>query len=329
MVIHAHFLYEPSEFFHVFTGEEKAQMEGLLHPDVQVTWGQEVAETAVILIGGRPTLEQLSMPNVRALIIPWAGLPTQTGDLLADFPHVAVHNLHHNAAPVAETAVTLLLAAAKLTIPYDQALRQNNWEMRYGERRAALLADKTALILGYGAIGERVARICRAMEMRVLATRRTPPAVQPPEATIYPSDNLPDLLPQTDALIICLPLTAETKGLIGAAELALLPPGAILVNIGRGLIVEEGALYEGLKNGRLYAAGLDVWYNYPPDETSRGQTAPANFPFHELDNVVMSPHRGGLTLDTEKLRLAHLAELLNQAARGEAMGNRVDLRRGY
>ncbi|MBK8987877.1 MAG: hydroxyacid dehydrogenase [Chloroflexi bacterium] len=329
MTIHAHFLYEPAEFFHVFTGEEKAQMEGLLDPAVQVTWGQEAPETAVILIGGRPSREQLRGPNVRVLIVPWAGLPTQTADLLAEFPHVAVHNLHHNAAPVAETAVTLLLAAAKLTIPYDQALRRNNWELRYGERRAALLAGKTALILGYGAIGARVARICQAMEMRVLATKRTPPTIQPPEATIYPSANLPHLLPQADALIICLPLTTETKGLIGAAELALLPPGAILVNIGRGPIVDEAALYEGLRNGRLYAAGLDVWYNYPPDETSRAQTAPANFPFHELDNVVLSPHRGGLTLDTERLRLAHLAELLNQAARGEAMGNRVDLGRGY
>jgi phosphoglycerate dehydrogenase-like enzyme len=109
----------------------------------------------------------------------------------------------------------------------------------------------------------------------------------------------------------------------------LLPPGAILVNIGRGKIVAEGALFEALRDGRLHGAGLDVWYNYPADVNGRACTLPANFPFHELDNVVMSPHRGGQTLDSDRLRMAHLAQLLNCAARGEVMPNQLALDRGY
>jgi len=328
MTIHVHFLHAPSEFFYVFTGEEKALLEQQLDPDVTVTWGEPVPETAVILVGGRPTREQLSGPAVRALIIPWAGLPGETRTLLADFPHVAVHNLHHNAAPVAETAVTLLLAAAKLTIPYDQALRQGDWRPRYSPRKAVLLEGKTALILGYGAIGQRVARACLALGMTVLATKRSVGDGET-AVSLYAPSALPDLLPQAHALIICLPFTAETDGLIGARELALLPAGAVLVNVGRGKIVDEGALYEALRDGGLHAAGLDVWYNYPADENGRAHTLPATYPFHELDNVVLSPHRGGQTLDSDRLRMSHLANLLNHAARGEEMPNQIDLTKGY
>jgi len=103
----------------------------------------------------------------------------------------------------------------------------------------------------------------------------------------------------------------------------------VLVNVGRGSIVDSAALYHSLKDGHLRGAGLDVWYNYPPDPESRPNTPPANFPFHELENVVMSPHRGGGSEDSDTLRMIHLAELLNFAAHGEALPNRVDLQTGY
>jgi phosphoglycerate dehydrogenase-like enzyme len=103
----------------------------------------------------------------------------------------------------------------------------------------------------------------------------------------------------------------------------------VLINIARGPIVDEAALYNALRGGSLYGAGLDVWYNYPADEQSRSHTAPSYHPFHELDNVVMSPHRAGGSDETERLRMAHLAELLNAAARGEPMPNRVNLQAGY
>jgi phosphoglycerate dehydrogenase-like enzyme len=103
----------------------------------------------------------------------------------------------------------------------------------------------------------------------------------------------------------------------------------VLVNVGRGPIVDEAALYAALRDGTLYAAGLDVWYNYPADEAARAHTPPSDYPFHELDNVVMSPHRAGSSVETEALRMVHLARLLNAAARGEPMPNRVDLEAGY
>jgi phosphoglycerate dehydrogenase-like enzyme len=88
-------------------------------------------------------------------------------------------------------------------------------------------------------------------------------------------------------------------------------------------------LYLALRDGRLQGAGLDVWYNYPPDEAARINTPPADYPFSELENVVMSPHRAGGTLETGRLRMTHLAKLLNMAARGEPIPNCLDLERGY
>ncbi len=307
-----------------------AHLRAHLDAEVHLTFGPEVPAPADyhILVTGRPQREHLmASPNLCALIVPWAGLPEETRDLMHDFPHIAVHNLHHNAAPVAEMAVALMLAAAKLVVPMDRALRVHDWTPRYQPSPAILLEGKTALILGYGAIGQRVADLCRALGMKVMVIRRHVSALSPDE--VYPLDALHGLLPQTNVLIVCLPQTPETTGLIGERELALLPPGAVLVNVGRGPIVDEAALYQALRDGALHSAGLDVWYNYPADEAAQCHTPPSAYPFHELDNVVMSPHRAGGSDESEMRRMARLAGLLNTVARGEYMPNRVDLQAGY
>ena len=194
-----------------------------------------------------------------------------------------------------------------------------------------LLSGKTALLLGYGAIGRHVARMCRGMAMEVLAVRRDDDPASDDLAQVFPAGALDDLLPRADALIISLPLTDETRGMIGARELALLPAGAVLVNVGRGPVVDEGALYQALKDGSLGAAGIDVWYTYPDDDDAASATPPSAYPFGELDNVVMSPHRGGLAYEAEQRRerMSAIAEIVNALARGEEAPNRVDLTLGY
>jgi phosphoglycerate dehydrogenase-like enzyme len=248
------------------------------------------------------------------------------------FPHISVHNLHHNALPVAEHAIALLLAAAKMIIPMDRSLRAHDWTLRYQPNPSILLDGKTALILGYGVIGRKVAQLCQGLGMKILAIRRQAGQARvesPTGIEEAPPEALSNLLPRANVLIICLPHTLDTTGLIGAQQLALLPPHALLINVGRGPIVDEAALYHALRDGALRAAGLDVWYNYPADKASRSHRPPSAYPFHELDNVVMSPHRAGGSTETEELRMAHLAELLNTAARGEPVPNKVDLEAGY
>jgi phosphoglycerate dehydrogenase-like enzyme len=321
-MIHVHVLED-------FDEPALALLRANLADSVQLTSGSDIPGDTNILIGGRPTSQQLTAcPFLQALIVPWAGVPENTRELLRDFPHVTLHNLHHNAAATAEMALALLFAAAKFIVPLDQKLRANDWSPRYAPARSLGLEGKTALIIGYGQIGQRVGRVCHALGMNVIATRRNRVEADA-LAEVHPTSDLPQLLPRAQFVIITAPLTPETKGLIGERELAALPRGAVLVNVGRGAIVDEGALYHALKHGALTAAGLDVWYNYPKDEASQANTPPAQYPFGELDNVVLSPHRGGDDFGIDVARMRDLAELLNAAARGDEMANRVSLEAGY
>ncbi|MFY9234517.1 MAG: NAD(P)-dependent oxidoreductase [Fimbriimonadaceae bacterium] len=317
-----------------------------------VTEGEPPVETEM-LIEGRPSRELLDkLPSLRWVVIPFAGVPEATLAVLRQ-SEISLHNLHHNAPETAELAMALLLAAAKQTVPMDIRMRSHDWTPRYELSKTMRLEGKTALVLGYGEIGQRVARACEGLGMKVIAVRRTPhpPAPSPrhssgrggePDARSI--SELPSLLPIADVLMLCLPQTAETIGLIGAKELSLLKKGAILVNIARAVIVDEEALYNALSTGHLHSAGLDVWYRYPQDRKGHGgetvpnyyskeetasNTPPSSFPFHELENLVMSPHRGGLSTENEKARTEHLARIILAASHGEDVPNRVDLEQGY
>lgn len=307
-------------------GHTPEEMWGYLDPAIRLTSGPAVAAEAEILVGGYPTQEQIeASPALRAVIIPWSGVPEATMRLLAAHPHIAVHNLHHNAPAVAEMALALLFAAAKCVLPADRLLRQHDWSARFWQPDPALvLADKSVLILGYGAIGQRVARGCLGLGMRVHVIRQRQTTVETSEGiTWYPRDQLATVLPHAAVLILCLPLTPATRRMLGAAELRLLPRGAILVNVSRAEIVDEAALYHALRDGMLHSAGLDVWYANPgTPEEGRG-TPPAHHPFHTLDNVVMSPHRAGHAAEIEHQRMIHLARMLNGGARGEPLADRV------
>lgn len=315
---------------------ELVGLQQLLAAGIEVTAGTDLPTPTDfhILVAGRPQRAHLTAsPNLRALIVPFAGLPEETRTLLAEFPNLTVHNLHHNSAPTAEMAIALLLAAARFIVPVDRQFRRHDWSARYQPPPVMVLDGLTALILGYGAVGRRVGRVCQALGMRVLGVRRHAPMPGANEygVAVFGREALHRLLPQANALVITLPHTAETEGMIGAAELALLPRGALLVNVGRGSVVDEAALYTALRSGALTAAGLDVWYRYPESREARQHTPPARLPFHELDNVVMSPHVGGAfgSAYTEQARAVQLATLLNAAAREEPMPNRIDLALGY
>jgi phosphoglycerate dehydrogenase-like enzyme len=224
-----------------------------------------------------------------------------------------------------------MMAAAKFLVPFDHALRNGDWGPRNQLNPSVLLNGKTALVLGFGAIGRWVGRACWGLGMHVWGVRRSPgtPDGLDYAAQVFTVGALPNLLPQTDVLLVTLPGTPQTAGMIGEAELRSMPPGGLVVNVGRGIVIDQAALYRALKEGHLAGAGLDVWYNYPSGEEAHRHTFPSDFPFHELENVVMSPHRGGATRDGEPIRMRALAELLNAAERGQAVPNRVDLALGY
>ncbi|MCA8910289.1 MAG: hydroxyacid dehydrogenase [Planctomycetes bacterium] len=321
--MHVHIQNEPDK-------DARRVLEETLDDGIELSFGAQPPglNNYSILVAGRPEPELLEAGiELNTLVIPFAGLPKSTAELLADYPDIAVHNLHHNAPATAELALALLLAATKSVVPIDARFRKGDWSDRGQMDRARQLDGGVALVLGYGAIGKRVAKALSAMGMEVLAVARRKRADSFHEP--HTPDSLPDLLPRADVLVICLPETGETRGLLGAEQLALLPAHAVLVNVARGAIIEEQALFDALKSKRIFAAGLDVWWKYPGSRDEWGNTPPSALPFHELDNVVLSPHRGGHVSDTEQLRMRALGELLNAAVRGDEIPNRVDMKAGY
>jgi len=326
MALHVHFdRLSEIEFF--------TELKPLLGNDIIITAGKEKPEPAEyeILIHSSPNKDWIeNSPKLRAVIIPWAGVSTEVIKFMRQYPHISLHNLHHNKYNTAELGFALLLAAAKNLVPMDQALRMNDWTTRYRMRKAVLLRGKTALILGFGEIGQALASYCLGLGMKVIATRKHLER-QPVEldVQVFTNDHLHQLLPKADVLLITLPLTRETEDLIGEKELMLMPRGSILVNIGRGPVVNQYALYNALKNGHLLAAGSDVWYTYPDSKEEHANTPPADVPFGELENFILSPHRGGMVDEVERQRAQALAKLLNAANLGLPIPNRVDLDAGY
>ena len=145
----------------------------------------------------------------------------------------------------------------------------------------------------------------------------------------YTTDKLHDFLGTTDVLIASVPQTTASIGMLGKAELDLLGPDGLLVNVGRGAVIDEQALYEALRDRRIAGAAIDVWYDYRPEPDAGGRKRPHRYPFHELDNVVLSPHRAASPLD-DLGRWDEVVENLTRLSAGRTdFLNIVDLSREY
>lgn len=287
------------------------------------------ADDIEVLVAGVAT-EALLDTGAHTLIIPWSGVPRSVAALCAARPHIKVHNLHHNAAPVAEHAIGMLLAAARRLVPADRGLRTGDWRLRFETSDAPLINGRRALILGAGAIATRIARAAEGLGMHATLLGSRPRSSDSGNTwPVLGPESLDDALTRADVLFVTLPLTPATDGLLDARRLALLPQGALLVNVGRGPVIDERALFDALATRHLAGAGLDVWYTYPQGQDARAHTPPSAFPFGELDHVVLSPHRAGHGTETERLCAEALFGSLAAAARGRPIPNPVDPTRGY
>jgi phosphoglycerate dehydrogenase-like enzyme len=287
----------------------------------------QISEADVFVSNWADPVMLAQATRLQAFVIPYAGVPNRIQAPLQQFPHITVYNCHFNAVPVAEHAWALLLAVAKRILECDQALRRGDWTPRYEGFASTLLRGKTAGIVGYGAVGHAIAEIARGFGMHVLAIRRRPVDGDPD--FVGDMTRLDELLVQSDVVFVCLPLTAETRGLIGEGAFRKMKPSAIVVNVARGSVVDEAAFYYALREGRIRGAGIDTWYVYPRAPEERLHTAPSRYPFGELANVVLSPHRATAVEEAEHLRVSCLADVLNRLARGETPLRAVDLARGY
>jgi phosphoglycerate dehydrogenase-like enzyme len=238
----------------------------------------------------------------------------------------ALANAYGHEIGIAEYIFGAMLAIARDFGRLDTALRRGVWASQWAVGTPAPppwpeLAGKTLGILGYGRIGAALARRARAFDMEICAIRRdVARSASDDLALLGGLEILDEVLRRADYVAITLPATAATRGLIGEAQLATMKRTAVLVNVARAEIVDEEALYRALAKRVIAAAALDVWYRYPTDAAP---TPPAGPPFHELPNVLMTPHVSGWTEGMLQARVRVIADNIRRIARGEPPENLI------
>jgi phosphoglycerate dehydrogenase-like enzyme len=256
--------------------------------------------------------------QLKLVQVPGAGLDRIDRSALPEGTSLA--NVYGHEVGIAEYVMGAMLALTRSFGRIDAALRRGAWESQWGVGTPAPppwpeLAGKTLGVLGYGRIGQALARRARAFDMEVCAIRREVTRSTSDGLTFLGGpDRLDEVLRRADYLAVTLSLSDATRDLIGERELSLMKPTAVLVNVARAEIVDEDALYRALLERRLAGAALDVWYRYPK---TAEPTLPARRPFHELANVLMTPHVSGWTEGMLKARATLIAENIQRTARGE------------
>jgi D-2-hydroxyacid dehydrogenase (NADP+) len=216
-----------------------------------------------------------------------------------------------NAQAVAEHAMALILALYRRLPEARDNQNAKRWRGMTSEiaAREDQLTGKTLLVVGMGRIGAQLARLAKAFDMRVVATKRDPGTGAAPADAVYGTDRLHQLLGEADVVAIACPLTPETENLIDAAALAAMKPTAHLINVARGRVVDETALIAALQAKRIAGAGLDV---------TREEPLPASSPLWAMPNVLITPHTAGETQRYEDAVIDILLENLDRLWRSEA-----------
>lgn len=265
------------------TGERQREWHGLLG-SAEILFDFPRFETAPF---------QVLCPNARWVQTSSAGVGPMVKELgLQDSDLLVTTASGIHAQPLAEFVFASLLFHSKEFGRLQAEQRAHQWNRFCGDE----LAGKTMAIIGPGRIGREVARLAHAFRMRVIALGRTPDPARAEALGVdrlYARGDLHQMLADADCLVLCAPHTPETDTIIGAAEVAALKPGAVFVNIGRGALVDEAALLEALRSGRIAFAALDVFRNEP---------LPADSPFWDLPNVLVNPHSAS-TVSSENAKI--------------------------
>lgn len=277
----------------------------------------------LVTMGLTPEMGQVGT-RLKLVQVPGAGIDRIDRSALP--PAALLANTYGHENGIAEYVIGAMLALTREFSRLDAALRQGNWQSQWAVGTAPPpvwpeLSGRTVGILGYGRIGQNVARRARAFDMQVLAIRRdVSRSIGDDLALLGGPDILETVLERSDYVVVSMPSSAETVGWIGEAQLRRMKSSAYLINVGRADIVDEDALYDALVRRSIAGAALDVWYRYPREH---GPADPATLPFHELPNVLMTPHISGWTDGMLDARAKLIAENIRRVASGETPLNLI------
>ena len=239
-------------------------------------------------------------------------------------PGVAVCNAFGHESAIAEYVVMVMLAWRHRLFEISTEFRElASWRTSWvhggaphGEVRGSTLG-----IVGFGRVGREVARRAAPFGCRILVANRTPREPEPGIEHVFPLSELDRMLPECDTVALCTALGLETTGLIDARRLSLMRPGAFLINIARGQVIDEDAIYSALRDRTIGGAALDVWWQYP--NMAEPERRGSRHPFHELPNVIATPHNSGWTDGMVERRWNEIADNINRFVRGDSLINLV------
>lgn len=291
---------------------------------------KEFLKEARVIIGHRITKELLAITEKLELFqLPWVGTDLLNFELLKD-THITLCNTHWNDRIVAEHAVALLLACAKRLLEVDTDFRKGHWESRGW--KSIQLRNATVLLLGYGPIGKQIAKLLTPFDMQIYALRQNPAKTTEEEKELVHKviswDEYPEIAPHADFVIAVLPLTPVTENILNKERLLMIKKGAYLINVGRGKTIDEKALYDVLSSHHLAGAGIDVWYNYKSAKDNE-PFYPSKYPFHELSNVILSPHRSASFSDVPELVWNDLVDNIRALEKGQPLKNVISIEKRY
>ncbi len=317
--------------------EEIEQLRRRLHGQTVIVaqnreeFSRHIAEADIVVSGPLSADERTRAGALKAHVLPYAGANALP---LADYRAngIAVGNSHGNADAVAERALALALAVSGRVVEFHNDLTEGKWHRRDDTARIfdywTSIFHAPVTIVGTGAIGTRIARLLAGFECRITGVRRTPVSESEPVPTGFQSitTDLEEALQGAAVVFLCVPLSPETRGLIGGVELARME-GAFLVNVSRGEIVSEHDLYQAILSGTIAGVALDTWWQYP-----NGLTAvqlPSELPFHTLPNVVMSPHAASHTRSGKLSQMRQAIENIVSFCTDGSLAYAVNLESGY
>ncbi len=219
--------------------------------------------------------------------------------------------------PISEHVLCLLLSFSRAMPSYVEQRKKKVWQRLFRERD---FFSSTVGIIGMGNIGTEVAKRVRALGAKVLGVKRHPESKPEFVDTIYGEDDIDYVLGQSDYVVIALPYTARTKGIISRERIGKMKPGASLINIARGGLVDQEALIEALKNGKLAGAGLDATDPEP---------LPEDNPIWQMPNVILTPHTSGSSQTNDARRFEIFCSNFKLYLDGKPLKNQVDFDEGY
>ncbi len=294
-----------------------------------------LAPQADVLLGGYFSDALLqSAGKLKFAQVPWTGVDGVDFGLLARYG-VVLCNSHSNAAVVAEHAVALMLDAAKKLSYHDRMMRQGNWNRLFPGQENPVSPFSTRVtgarvgLVGFGAIGREIRTLLSGFGCSFMVFSRTGSV---PDDCAHNTRGVPigDFRSHAgglDIVFVAVPLTDDTRGMMDASCFEAMKPGVVVLNVSRGEVFHEADFYGALKQGPIGFCAVDAWYAYPSAKEPRRYPSD-RFPFHELDNLVLSPHRAGY-IDTGFPHLDDAIENINRAVQGMPLKNVVSLERRY